>query len=92
MNAFFLVSQPLPAGCPQLHDAQALPRPWEERRSFLRDSLPNYTPLLERQPQKKECLMAKKAKKRVRREFTKGDVKELRAHSKARTPVARFQN
>ena len=33
--------------------------------------------------------MAKKAKKKtvVRREYTKADVKELRAHSKARTPV-----
>jgi hypothetical protein len=30
---------------------------------------------------------AKKAVKRVRREYTKADVKELRAHSKARTPV-----
>lgn len=27
-------------------------------------------------------------KKIVRREYTKADVKELRAHSKARTPVA----
>lgn len=34
--------------------------------------------------------MAKKAKKVVRREYTKADVKELRAHSKARTPVARI--
>ena len=32
--------------------------------------------------------MAKKSKKTVRREYTKTDVKELRAHSKARTPVA----
>ena len=31
--------------------------------------------------------MAKKVKKRVRREYTNADVKELRAHSKARTPV-----
>lgn len=35
--------------------------------------------------------MAKKskktAKKIVRREYTKADVKELRAHSKAKTPV-----
>ncbi len=32
--------------------------------------------------------MAKKAKKTVvRREYTKADVKELRAHSKAKTPV-----
>ncbi|WP_354112239.1 hypothetical protein [Bradyrhizobium sp. S3.12.5] len=31
------------------------------------------------------------AKKRpVRREYTKADVKELRAHSKAKTPVAKI--
>ena len=35
--------------------------------------------------------MAKKAKKKiVRREYSKVDVKELRAHSKARTPVAKI--
>jgi hypothetical protein len=34
--------------------------------------------------------MAKKVKKVVRREYTKADVKELRAHSKARTPVAKI--
>jgi hypothetical protein len=34
--------------------------------------------------------MAKSAKKVVRREYTKADVKELRAHSKARTPVTRI--
>jgi hypothetical protein len=34
--------------------------------------------------------MAKKVKKAVRREYTKADVKELRAHSKARTPVAKI--
>ena len=34
--------------------------------------------------------MAKKAKKTVRREYTKAEVKELRAHSKARTPVAKI--
>jgi hypothetical protein len=33
---------------------------------------------------------AKKSKKRVRREYTKADVKELRAHSKAKTPVAKI--
>ena len=35
--------------------------------------------------------MVKKAKKKsvVRREYTRADVKELRAHSKARTPVAK---
>lgn len=32
--------------------------------------------------------MAKKGKTRARREYTKEDVKELRAHSKAKTPVA----
>jgi hypothetical protein len=32
--------------------------------------------------------VAKKAKKKIiRREYTKADVKELRAHSKAKTPV-----
>ena len=30
------------------------------------------------------------AKKVVRREYTKADVKELRAHSKARTPVVKI--
>jgi hypothetical protein len=34
--------------------------------------------------------MAKKAKKVVRREYTKADVKELRAHSKAKTPVTKI--
>lgn len=34
--------------------------------------------------------MAKKVKKVVRREYTKADVKKLRAHSKARVPVAKI--
>ncbi|MET4273245.1 hypothetical protein ABIB68_001550 [Bradyrhizobium sp. F1.2.2] len=34
--------------------------------------------------------MANKSKKSVRREYTKEDVKELRAHSKARTPVTKI--
>lgn len=35
--------------------------------------------------------MAKKAKKAKKpREYTKTDVKELRAHSKAKTPIARI--
>ena len=34
--------------------------------------------------------MAKKAKKVVRREYTRTDVKELRAHSKAKTPIAKI--
>jgi hypothetical protein len=31
-----------------------------------------------------------KAKRSVRREYTKADVKELRAHSKAKTPVVKL--
>jgi hypothetical protein len=40
----------------------------------------------------KERLVTKKTKKKavVRREYTKADVKELRTHSKARTPVAKL--
>jgi hypothetical protein len=34
--------------------------------------------------------VAKKAKTVVRRDYTRADVKELRAHSKARTPVAKI--
>jgi hypothetical protein len=34
--------------------------------------------------------MPKRAKKVVRRKYTKADVKELRAHSKAKTPVAKI--
>jgi predicted methyltransferase len=35
-----------------------------------------------------EFEVAKKSKKKIiRREYTKADVKELRAHSKARTPL-----
>jgi hypothetical protein len=38
-----------------------------------------------------EIEVAKKAKKKiVRREYTKANVKELRAHSKARTPLAKI--
>jgi hypothetical protein len=39
--------------------------------------------------QKWEFEVAKKAKRKIaRREYTKADVKELRAHSKERTPIA----
>jgi hypothetical protein len=34
-------------------------------------------------------VMAKKAKRVIRREYTKADIKELRAHSKAKTPIAK---
>lgn len=38
-----------------------------------------------------EIEVAKKAKKKIiRREYTKADVKELRAHSKARTPLVKI--
>ena len=38
-----------------------------------------------------EIEVAKKSKKKIaRREYTKADVKELRAHSKAKTPVAKI--
>jgi hypothetical protein len=39
---------------------------------------------------KKAKKVVKTARKRVRREYTKAEVKELRAHSKARTPVAKI--
>jgi hypothetical protein len=38
----------------------------------------------------KKTTKTAKAKKSVRREYTKADVKELRAHSKAKTPVAKI--
>jgi len=41
---------------------------------------------------KKAKKMAKTKKSSVRREYTKADVKELRAHSKARTPVVEIVN
>jgi NADH:ubiquinone oxidoreductase subunit len=34
--------------------------------------------------------LAKKTKKTVRREWTKDDIKSLKSHSKARTPVAKI--
>ena len=34
--------------------------------------------------------MANKKKTIIRREYTKADVEELRAHSKARTPIAKL--
>jgi hypothetical protein len=44
---------------------------------------------MERQVAKKSKKTAK-TKKSVRREYTKADVKELRGHSKALTPVAKI--
>jgi len=37
-----------------------------------------------------EIEVAKKAKKIVRREYTKVDVKDLRAYSKAKMPIAKI--
>ena len=34
-------------------------------------------------------VMAKRAKKIIRREYTKTDVRELRVHSKGRTPISK---
>jgi hypothetical protein len=46
------------------------------------------SPVLQRPIQNQEEKLAKKSKKKIaRREYSKADVRELRAHSKARTPV-----
>ena len=46
------------------------------------------SPVLQRAFQNQEWKLAKKSKKKIaRREYSKADVRELRAHSKARTPV-----
>ena len=53
--------------------------------------MPSMFDVLEGRLTVRETSVAKKTKKRfVRREYTKGDVKELRAHSKARTAVAKL--
>jgi hypothetical protein len=38
----------------------------------------------------KERVLAKNTKETVRREWTKEDIKELKVHSKARTPVIKL--
>jgi hypothetical protein len=49
------------------------------------------SPVLQRTLQNQESKLAKKSKKKiVRRAYSKADVRELRAHSKARTPVAKI--
>jgi hypothetical protein len=35
-------------------------------------------------------MMARKTKRRTRREWTKEDVREIKGHSRARTPVAKM--
>ena len=55
------------------------------------ERLPSAFDVLEGRITVREASVAKKTKKRiVRREYTKDDVKELRAHSKARTPVVKL--
>jgi hypothetical protein len=47
--------------------------------------------VLEGHSNQMEIEVPKNAKKKiVRREYTKADVKELRAHSKAKTPIAKI--
>ena len=54
------------------------------RIELLRSKFPMLQPPSKNQEQK----LAKKSKKKIaRREYSKADVRELRAHSKARTPV-----
>ena len=53
--------------------------------------MPIETIVLEGPSIQTEIEVAKKAKKNiVRREYTKADVRELRAHSKAKTPIAKI--
>jgi len=55
------------------------------------ERLPSAFDVLEGRITVREASVAKKTKKRiVRREYTKDDVKELRAHSKAKTSVAKL--
>ena len=57
------------------------------RRAVLR----HRSSVIEGPSNRMEIEVAKKARKKiVRREYTKADVKELRAHSKARTPIAKI--
>jgi hypothetical protein len=52
--------------------------------------LPVGAVVLESPSNRMEIDVAKKAKKKVRREYTAADVKLLKAHSKTRTPVAKL--
>jgi hypothetical protein len=66
-----------------------LQQPEGERKG--ESELQNEPPVLEGLSQPIGVTMAKKTKKKmVRREYTKADIKELRAHSKAKTPVAKI--
>jgi hypothetical protein len=58
--------------------------------SLWRITYPLNVAVLEEPSNQMEFEVAKKLKKIVRREYTKADVKELRAHSKAKTPLAKL--
>jgi len=61
------------------------------RRSAENRRLFNGAIVVERASNQMEIEVAKKSKKKiVRREYTKADVKELRAHSKAKTPIGKI--
>jgi hypothetical protein len=65
------------------------PQPEDERDG--KSELQNEPSVLEGLSQPIGAMMAKKTKKKiVRREYTKADIKELRAHSKAKTPVTKI--
>jgi hypothetical protein len=52
--------------------------------------LPGGAVVLESPSNRMEIDVAKKAKKKVRRDYTAMDVKLLKTHSKARTPVVKL--
>src|SRR5712672_2273696 len=57
------------------------------QRSMRIGMLPSEFPVFQPVPKQEWKLPKKSKKKIVRREYSKADVRELRAHSKARTPV-----
>src|SRR6266852_5516598 len=66
----------------------SLKRGKTSKRSLGIGLLRSKSPVLQRAFQNQEWKLAKKSKKKIaRREYSKADVRELRAHSKARTPV-----
>jgi hypothetical protein len=66
----------------------SLERGKTSKRSLGIGLLRGKSPVLQRAFQNQEWKLAKKSKKKIaRREYSKADVRELRAHSKARTPV-----
>jgi hypothetical protein len=76
-RAFFGARWSVPPKPPQGHKASE----W---------NLPTFLCVLEERSANQEHWVAKAKKIVVRREYTNADVKELRAHSKAKTPVAKI--